>query len=99
MLEHIQRLRLLMNQIQIPMSGVVIYKLIKYCCPFQEALGNRPQMSVCISSKSSLLLYAPVFLLFVCFPFTHSIQTLRSDKSRESMIPSDISLWILCLEM
>jgi len=65
---------------------------IKYYCPFQEGVGKGPQMSICISSKMSLALSAPNFLMFVHFPFMHSTQTSKSDKSKGSRISSDTSL-------
>ena len=72
---------------------------MKYCWPFQEAIGNGPQISVWISSKTSELLLAPDLLIFVYFPFTQWTETSKSIKSKEFRLLSDTSLSILCFEI
>ena len=58
---------------------------MKYCCPFQEVVGKRPQMSVYTSSKTFLALLAPNFLMFVCFPLCvqHKPPSLINPKGQE----------------
>ena len=73
--------------------------VIKYCWSFHEIVGNDPQISVYISSKTSVALLAPNLLVFVYFPFMQFVQISKSAKSRESRIPYDTSLSILLLEM
>ena len=79
-LKNIQGLRLFMYQIQVIVSRVVIYEQDKIL------------LFVCTSSKTSLAFSAPNFLMFFCFPFIHSTQTSKFDKSKGSRILSDISI-------
>ena len=39
------------------------------------------------------------FLMFVYFSLMHSMHIFKSKKLRESRIPSNTSLWIICLEI
>ena len=54
------------------------------------------QISVCISSKTSLALWVPNFFMFIHFPLTHSTQTSKFDKSKDSRI-SKLEIWPKCL--
>ena len=74
-------------------------EVIKYYWPFQEVVGNGPQISIWTNSKTPELLLAPIFLTFVFFPLMNSMHIFKSEKLRESRIPSNTSLWILCLEI
>ena len=74
-------------------------KVIKYCWSFQEAIENGPHILEWINSKTPKLLLAPIFLTFVYFPLVYSMHIFKSEKLRESRIPFDTSLWILCLEI
>lgn len=58
-----------------------------------------PHISVCISSKSSVLLVDPFFLELVSFPFIHSTQESKSEKSKFGKIPSLTNKVSLSLDM
>ena len=68
--------------------------VMKYSLPFHEGIGNGPQISVRISSKTFIDLSALLFFLFVIFPLIHSTQVLLSEWSSALRIPANTSLSI-----
>ena len=57
--------------------------VIKYCCPFKEVVGNEPQMSVCISSKTFEHLLVPNFFMFFLntFPTNFKFAKIKGIKN------------------
>ena len=72
---------------------------MKYFSPPKVGTSKGPQISVCMISRSCVLLVAPLLVCLVCLPLMQSTHSLPLVKSRFGTTPSFTNLLILSLEM
>ena len=72
---------------------------MKYFSLLKEVTSKGPHISMCIISRSCVLLVAHFFMCLVCLPLIQSTQILRSIKSKSKKISFFTNLNNLSLEM